>query len=116
MNENTILIKIDAGGDPTSIEELCESISENDELQLLTPLRTRGTLLSEIVITLGTIGAFEFLWSLLKRISNKNETKEFTLTKDKTSISFKGYSQKDINEVIKALAPELIEEKKNESE
>jgi hypothetical protein len=64
----------------------------------------------EIIIALGSVGAFTAIYQLLSSYVQRHSGKELSLEKNGTKISLKGHSQPEAMDIIRQLAPELLDE------
>ena len=73
--------------------------------------RMRGVSPMDIIIALGSAGAFTALYRVISKLLDKNKDREVTIKRGETEICLKGYSLPETNELLEQFAPELL--KKN---
>ena len=71
-------------------------------------LRTGAGTPEELIIALGSAGVFSAVYQAISSYLTRNQNREITLTKGKTTITIKGHSLPDEKELLKTLAPELL--------
>ena len=102
-------IKID--DDPDLVEELTEAIAEaSPDIEDLTP-RGRNVPVTEIIVALGTAGAFAGFYQIITTLLTKNLSRELAIERDGVKISLKGQSIPEMEALIEKFAPELIKQK-----
>ena len=65
----------------------------------------------EIIVTLGSAGAFTALYKVLSKLLNTNKSRQITIQHKESSISITGHSIMEEKELIKLIAPHLLDEK-----
>lgn len=99
-----VLLRVITEDDATLTDEIEQALKE-EGLDTRRP-RTRGSI--EIVVALGSAGAFTALYQVLAKLLERNQGKEVTLERRGTKISLKGLSMHETNELLEQLTPELI--------
>lgn len=63
---------------------------------------------AEVIVALSSAGIFTVVYQAIASYLARNRDRELTLTKGKVSITIKGHSLPEENELLKRLAPELL--------
>jgi hypothetical protein len=71
---------------------------------------------SEVIVTLGSAGAFTALYKVLSKVLNVNKNRQITIQHKESSISITGHSLMEEEALIKMIAPHLLDDKKTNSE
>lgn len=101
-------LRIQISDDPVLASEAAQAIKEAGiEIQPETP-RVRGIPAAiEIVVALGSAGAFTALYKVICRLLEKNKYREVTIEGKRMKICLKGHSLPEERELLEKLAPEL---------
>jgi hypothetical protein len=67
----------------------------------------------EIVVALGSAGAFTTFYNVLSKLLNANKNREITIQFNGFSLSIKGHSVPEEEALLKQIAPQLADAKKN---
>ncbi len=70
--------------------------------------RMRSVSPMDIIVALGSAGAFTALYQVIYKLLEKNKDRAVTIERGKTKISLKGYSLPEMKELLEQLAPELL--------
>jgi hypothetical protein len=65
---------------------------------------------SEIIVTLGSAGIFTAFYKVLLKVLDKNKNRQITIQNKETSISITGHSLPEEKELLKMIAPHLLED------
>ena len=70
--------------------------------------RMRGVSPMDVIVALGSAGAFTALYQVICKLIEKNKDRAVTIERGKTKISINGYSLPEMKELLEQLAPELL--------
>ena len=101
-------LRIQIKDDPVLASEAAQAIKEAGiEIQPRTP-RVRGIPVAiEIVVALGSAGAFTVLYQVICRLLEKNKERELTVERKGMKIRLIGHSLLEEREFLEKLVPEL---------
>lgn len=108
-----IVFHFSADNHPDLLAEI-EKEAKEIGLNPTRPVRMRtGSLPIEIIVALGSAGAFTALFQLISNLLSKNKDRELTITipSEEKTLTLKGHSLPEEKELIKRLAPMFAEEK-----
>jgi hypothetical protein len=77
----------------------------------MTP-RMRGVSPIEVIVTLGSAGAFTAVYKVISKLLDRNKDREVTMKRGEMEVCVKGYNLPETNELLDRLAPELLKKKR----
>ncbi len=93
-------------------EEFVSELS-NAEIEIETPSRrVRGEPLVDLVVTLGSAGVFTALYQIIFKLVEKNKDRSITIKFKKGEITINGHSLPEELDLLRIVAPELMDQKK----
>ena len=94
-------------GDASFVAEAIQAL-QNTGIEMRKTPRTRGVSLIDIIVTLGSAGAFTALYRVISKLLEKDKNCEVMIKRGETEICLKGYGLPKTNELLEQLAPELL--------
>lgn len=101
------VLRIGIENDETMAVEVERAIDEAGT-EVRRSLRTRGGFPTEIVVALGSAGAFTALYQIISNILEKDKNRELTIERDGNKITLKGHTLPEEKQLLRELAPDLI--------
>lgn len=89
--------------------ELLLETMKSKEIRIIseTPIDRNVPIPFEVIIALGSAGAFTALYQIICKVIGKNEAREVVIEKDGVKISIKGHSLPEQKELLDKLLPQL---------
>ena len=106
----SIIFNINVGNDPILITEITKLITETGIEIYDRYLRRRGIPHLDIIVALGSAGAFTALYQVICKYLEKNKDREITIEREGTKICIKGHSVPEEKEFLKTFAIESMKE------
>jgi hypothetical protein len=106
----SVVIQLNFHNDISLAAEATRAIQEEDiQVRKVPQSRNVGGL--DLLISLGSAGAFTAFYQILCKILEKNKEKEISIERGGTKVTIKGYSFLDTQQILEKLAPELLPKK-----
>jgi hypothetical protein len=103
-----------AGDDPELLTKLTEA-AEAAGLRPTLPVRLRTVPpAAEIILAIGSAGAFTALYQIIGSLLKKNENRELTLKLGDVELTLKGHTLPEEEALLERLAPELLAERRTQ--
>jgi hypothetical protein len=104
---NTLVqLKVDSNMElQTELNESIKKVGINTESRTA---RIRGVSANEIIIALGSAGAFTALYQVISQFLLKNKDREITIERKGLKLTLKGHNLLEEKALLEQLAPELI--------
>ncbi len=110
-----VMLHFRADNQPDLLAEL-EKEAKEVGLNPTRPARMRNIPLQEIIVGLGSAGAFTALFQLISNLLLKNKDRELIIISKGTTLTLKGHSLPEEKELLERLLPEFAEAKTEASE
>jgi len=103
------LIRIHLDNNDELPKELELAIKETDIDIVSIDQSHRGAIaFVDIVVALGSAGAFTALYQIICKLMEKDKDRELTIESDKKKVTLKGFKLPEAKELLKMLAPEVL--------
>ncbi|MCD4811489.1 hypothetical protein K8R14_02685 [bacterium] len=105
------VLKIYVGNEPILASEVVQEINKAG-IEIYPPIirKREVSLTPEIIIALGSAGAFTALYQIISKFFEKNKDREITIEHEGTKITIKGHSLPEEKELFKKLALDFMED------
>lgn len=108
----TIVFKLHFKKDASFVAEAMKAF-QDAQIEVQKPPGMRGAPTMDIIIALGSAGAFTALYQVINKLLDKNKGRTVKIERGKTKVSLTGYSLPEVKELMEQLAPELLKHAKS---
>ena len=102
-----IVFQLHFGKDASFLAETTQALHDVG-IEVREPPTMRSVSPGDIIVALGSAGAFTALYQVIFKLLEKNKNRAVTFEYEKTKISVTGYSLPEVKELLEQLAPELL--------